>query len=142
MGYTTTFRLSWTPMTWKPKPLCEHEKAPDAKFCAICGQPNKHVALDDLVAAYIHDHDMMSYALGLDGSTYESCKWYEAVEDIGIMSQAIRGVIFHLEGEGEDAGDIWDAFALDGETQRHTAKIVRVTEPVGWILAKKPGDAP
>lgn len=142
MGYSTTFRLSWTPTTWGPTPLCSHVKAPDAKFCATCGKPNVCTSLDSLVGSYIEDHETMQYALKPDGSTSESCKWYDAVDDIGIMSQAIRGVIFHLEGEGEDAGDIWDAFALDGATQRHAAKIVRVTEPVGWILAKKPGDAP
>ena len=45
------------------------------------------------------------------------------------MSHEIPGVLFHLKGEGEEAGDIWDLFALDGKVQKHQAKIVRQNEP-------------
>lgn len=134
MGYSTTYKMKWTAVTWKPQPLCSHPKASDAKFCATCGKPNACLTLDDVVGFYIESHEEMAYALEPDGSTRESCKWYKHLEDLKKMSEEIRGVLFHLEGKGEEAanGDIWDAFALDGQLQKHEAQIVRVTEPKPW----------
>lgn len=126
MGYSTTYKMKWTVVTWKPTPFCSHPKAPDAKFCATCGKPNASLTLDDVVGSYIERHEEMAYALET------GCKWYEHLSDLKKMTEEIRGVLFHLEGEGEEAGDIWDAFALNGQTQKHEARIIRVTKPKPW----------
>ncbi len=110
MGYSTRYELHWT-----ETPAC------------------KGVDVAAVVAQYIEARgDDIGYALEPDGTTSESCKWYEHEADMRIMSRAIQGVVFHLTGEGESAGDIWDLFALDGEVQKHPAKVVRVTEPEPW----------
>lgn len=135
MGYSTSFDLHWKATdAWKAKPLCGHKREPGKKFCADCGKPAIDVALDDVVGDYIEANENMSYALRRDGKGSDSCKWYEHQEDLAAMSKAIPGVLFHLEGEGEESGDIWDAFALDGKVEKHEAQIVRVTEPSRALL--------
>lgn len=133
MGYSTRYSLRWEAVTWKPAPLCNHAKSATAKFCETCGKPATR-SLDDVVAAYIADHEdeEIGFALDRDGSTTDSCKWYDHLDDLAQMSREIPGVLFHLSGEGEEAGDIWDAFALNGATQKHKVKIVRVTAPHAW----------
>ena len=139
MGYSTRYEMTWEAKNWKAKPLCAHPKSAKAKFCETCGKPNTTVALDDVVGSYIEEHEEMHYALEQDGSTNQSCKWYDHAKDLEVMSCEIPGVLFHLKGEGEEAGDIWDLFALDGKVQKHQAKIVRQNEPDpkawGWEIA-------
>ncbi len=143
MGYSTSFELTWeaTP-AWKAAPLCSHEKSDRVKFCAECGKPNATVSLEEVVGDYIEEHEDMSYALGRDGSTNDSCKWYDHQEDLAAMSAEIPHVLFHLKGEGESAGDIWDAFALDGQVQKHAAKVVRVTAAEPWKKSALKGSDP
>ena len=131
MGDSTSYELSWTPLeTWLPAPLCGHARIPGKKFCADCGKPSVDRDLDEQIGEYIESQpEGMGYALEPSGSTSDSCKWYEHMEDLAAMSLAIPHVLFHLKGEGEEAGDIWDAFALDGKTQKHAAKVVRVESP-------------
>lgn len=102
MGYETRYELSWGP--WS-------------------------VETDFVVADHISSDEAMSYALMPDGGTRLKCKWHDHVRDIASLSKKCPGVTFHLTGEGEEAGDIWDAYALDGKVQKHKAKIVRVESP-------------
>lgn len=102
MGYETRYELDWSP--WSSE-------------------------TDSAVAKHIGSSDAMSYALRLDGGTRLRCKWYSHIRDIASLSEKCPGVTFHLSGEGEDAGDVWDAYALDGKTQKHKAKIIRVESP-------------
>jgi len=133
MGYSTTYTLKWeATAAWRAPALCEHVSQPGASFCSTCGRPTGVRALDDVVAAHIAASEEMSYVLEKDGRSSESGKWYEAEEDLKAMSLEIRGVIFHLAGEGEEPGDLWDAFALDGQVEKHKAKIVRATVPAEW----------
>lgn len=138
MGYSTRYKLSWTPTAaWKEPPLCSHAPPRTDKFCKECGRPNQTVKLDEIVGDYIEEREDMSYALTRTGETNDSCKWYEHEEHLAEMSKAIPGVVFHLTGVGEEAGDIWDAFALDGEVQKHPAQIVRVESPKPWKRSAK-----
>lgn len=50
-------------------------------------------------------------------------KWYSWEEDLVKISNRLPGVTIILDGEGEDAGDIWRAWAKDGKTYREKAKI-------------------
>jgi hypothetical protein len=50
-----------------------------------------------------------------------------------ILSRAIANVLFKLSGEGENAGDIWVGYALNGKWQKQKAKIVvEPINPKGW----------
>jgi hypothetical protein len=131
MGYYTRFELSWqsTP-EWKP-PTCGHENHSNAKFCSECGFNLKTAGLDIIVGDAIDALDCN--AIKRDGSSYDSVKWYDHVENMREMSKAIPNVLFHLSGEGEDSGDIWDLYALNGKTQKHQAELVRKQpDPKAW----------
>lgn len=54
----------------------------------------------------------------------ESCKWYDHEKDMRSFSKKHPKTIFKLSGEGEEAGDIWHEYYLNGKMQRTKAKIV------------------
>lgn len=102
LGYTTRYELSWEPYSQE---------------------------VESGVALHIENHSHMTYALLSDGCTRQKCKWYSHMEDLVVLSRKFPGTTFHLSGKGEDAGDIWDVYALDGKIQKHTAKVMRVERP-------------
>lgn len=53
---------------------------------------------------------------GIDGYDPfdESCKWYEHEEHVRDVSREIPDVIIRVDGSGEDAGDVWTLYALNG----------------------------
>lgn len=123
MGYETRHELSWTPQpNRQSQPNCPHTF--DTPFCPLCGKPKGVIAPDKVIGDYIEANENMSYALGRDGSSNDSCKWYDHEEDMRAMSQAIPDVVFKLHGEGEENDDIWDSYYLNGKSQTHKARIV------------------
>jgi hypothetical protein len=124
MGYNTTYSLTWAARPGhKVEPSCRCKGNPThAKFCATCGTPIGFTALNYLVAKYIEDHNVdensdMSYCLEPDGTSSEPCKWYEHVEEMKKMSLAFPNVLFTLAGEGEESGDVWRKYFLNGKVQ-------------------------
>jgi hypothetical protein len=59
-----------------------------------------------------------------DGDTVDSCKWYEHEEEIIEFSKLYPDVLFTLNGEGEESGDIWTKYFLNGKMQYERATIV------------------
>lgn len=57
-----------------------------------------------------------------DGS--DPCKWYTNEKDMQKLSQLFPDVLFTLSGEGEEAGDIWAKYFLDGKMQEAKAEII------------------
>jgi hypothetical protein len=53
----------------------------------------------------------------------EQCKWYESDEDMKKISKKYPLTIFVLEGEGEESGDLWKKYFLNGKMQEAKAKI-------------------
>ena len=45
----------------------------------------------------------------------DECSWYEHVSELKTASAKHRGIVFILDGEGQEAGDIWREFYLNGE---------------------------
>ena len=131
MGYYTRFTLKWSCMPdWKPK-TCGHDNAPKAKFCQECGESLEPKSMDKVIGDYIQGDfgDFMSRS----GESDDRVKWYEHEADMCKMSLEIPGVLFHLMGEGENTGDLWDLYALNGRVQKHKAEIVRKPfDPKGW----------
>jgi len=62
---------------------------------------------------------------GVSLTTSDACKWYDHDEDCAAMSKQFPGVVFKLHGDGEEAGDQWDAYYKDGLCQ-----ICRALPPV------------
>jgi hypothetical protein len=57
------------------------------------------------------------------GTFDEACKWYEWEQDMLKFSALWPGVLFHVHGEGEESGDIWDAYFLNGKRQICKAEV-------------------
>lgn len=54
---------------------------------------------------------------------YDECKWYEHDKHMREVSKNNPGTIFILEGEGEESGDIWKKYYLNGKCQEARAII-------------------
>jgi|LakMenEpi03Aug12_release.lakeMendotaPanAssembly.Ray.scaffolds.fasta_scaffold51249_3 hypothetical protein len=54
----------------------------------------------------------------------ESIKWYEHETDMRSYSLEHPNTLFKLSGEGEESGDIWAEYYLNGKMQRVIAIIV------------------
>jgi hypothetical protein len=134
MGYNTSYSLSWTKQpNYVEQPNCDHDIELPAKFCPECGKPGGFVELNKIVADHIKGSEEMSYALCPDGSTSENSKWYDWERDMRAMSSEIENVLFKLHGEGEESSDIWDAYFLNGKSQRHEAVItIAPFDPDKW----------
>lgn len=50
-----------------------------------------------------------------EGAAYYSVKWYDWQDHIKKVSLKFPGYIIILEGEGEEQGDVWKAYAKDGK---------------------------
>lgn len=64
---------------------------------------------------------MIDYELRLYSD--DECKWYDHEEDMILLSQEFPNVLFKLHGEGEENGDIWDKYFMDGKMQYCPAKV-------------------
>lgn len=49
---------------------------------------------------------------------------YTYANDMEDFSKLFPGVVFHLHGEGEGQGDLWNEYYLDGKSQRCEAEII------------------
>lgn len=54
----------------------------------------------------------------------ESCKWYDWQKDMESLSADWPNVLFILEGDGENTGDLWKAWFRNGKSHKLEAKIV------------------
>lgn len=69
-------------------------------------------------------HNYAKHALTSDGDTYESCKWYDHEDELRTFSKKYPNWLFTLDGKGEEAGDLWKKYFLNGKVQLAKAKIV------------------
>ncbi len=53
----------------------------------------------------------------------ESCKWYDHEKDMRAYSKKHPNTVFKLSGEGEETGDLWHEYYLNGKMQRANAII-------------------
>lgn len=124
MGYQTRHELKWSSRKpFQPIPTCEDEVPAGAKFCPECGE-RVFVTLDDAVGNYIEKNDDLNYPLSASGRPEEPCTWYEHEKDMRAMSEKFADVLFTLRGEGEEGGDIWVKYFLNGKMQVAQAKFV------------------
>lgn len=78
----------------------------------------------DLISQFVEENEYAAYALESNGSTNESCKWYEHEEDCKAFSLKYPETLFELTGEGEESGDIWVKYFKGGKMQVCKAQIV------------------
>lgn len=117
MGYDTSYKLSWKPLPeWR---ACTHHQIPGKKYCPECGRNQKSPDAEIWLVLDKPGYEEM-YGAADGGNT---CKWYECEEEMRIVSAQFPGVLFELTGNGEEPGDIWIAYFLDGKMQKERARI-------------------
>jgi len=77
-----------------------------------------------LTVEILRELNLIDYVLEEDLSCSDSAKWYEHEEDMRKISEQIKDVLFLLEGEGEESGDVWKEYYLNGKMQRCQAELV------------------
>jgi hypothetical protein len=128
MGYYTSYTLEWekSPQQQTPEWIDLVSKVGEEQ--AQLWLDNGVLAITrygsaDPISEWIQGHDDASYALNADGTTQESSKWYEHEDDLRELSARHPDTLLTLSGEGEEAGDIWVKYFLNGEMQECKAKI-------------------
>jgi len=127
MGYYTHYTLTWKDTDEKTKhERCDHKKPAGAMFCPTCGKPNVEMSLIEVLLSSDLITAEMKYALGdeLDGEGGEASKWHDHQLDMLALSNKFRSILFTLHGEGDETGDLWNEYYLNGKTQTAKARIV------------------
>lgn len=125
MGYRSTVKIDW--FNANGKPITDAQEKKIAKL------------FDDSDRAGSLSYDYEYVGLG-EAESRDELKFYpEYRMEIAKALAKIKGVIFHFEIDGEDAGDLWDCFFLDGKIQVRYAEVVRFDKPddtAGWETPK------
>lgn len=129
MGYYTRYELEWKPLKEiEPLANCDHKVPKGAKFCPECGVAVGAVGISERISRAIREAKEQNsenfYALEEDGSGSDACKWYEHESDMIDFSRKFPDVLFTLKGIGEESGDIWTKYFVNGKVQVAKAKII------------------
>ena len=72
---------------------------------------------NDLIQELREFSEEAAYAIDENGCTENSTKWYRHENDLRLFSSKHPKVIFKIIGEGEEAGDLWHEYYMDGKMQ-------------------------
>ena len=64
-----------------------------------------------------------AYGINIIGEAEDAVKWYDHDKSMKAMSLAFPGVLFKLEGIGEEQGDHWIKHFQDGKSSKMTPTI-------------------
>jgi hypothetical protein len=90
----------------------------------VIGRESDPVELNRWYEDLNDDKTFGDYELPLNSDEWDSMKWYCWEADVKVLSKEYPNVLFVLSGEGEDSGDIWRAYFMNGEVQEVQARIV------------------
>ena len=79
---------------------------------------------NDLIEKFRDISEEATYAIGSNGDSEESCKWYRHQDELKGFSLLHPQALFKLSGEGEESGDIWREYYQNGKMQLCKAQIV------------------
>jgi hypothetical protein len=105
MGYYTTFRLSIELVDGKQ--LTKQESDTFKAELLVKYEASEHYDQDGYLAYMLEKYP-------------DSSKWYDHEDDMREFSKLYPNVVFRLEGEGEEAGDVWCKFFQNGKMQDAT----------------------
>lgn len=123
MGYYTYHTLDISATAESFLMQCEHINPPEAHFCMTCGKEIQPCDPEDAIWDYINAHEEMIYAFGKNGDGGDNSKWYDLEKDMRELSKLFPNYLFTVHGEGEEAGDLWNKYFLDGKCQTAQAAI-------------------
>lgn len=86
---------------------------------------------------YVSDIDHAEGVRMASGYTYlfdgERVKWYDHEEHMARYSKRYPNVVFVLDGEGEESGDIWRKWFKGGQIQRWKLEVsMPASPPEDW----------
>lgn len=82
------------------------------------------------LAAWIKSDDEAKYSLDSDGScSGNDSRWYEHDVSMCALSAKYPTTIFKLHGNGEENGDLWDKYYVDGKMQNEVRLKVELPVP-------------
>lgn len=82
-----------------------------------------HNKPDEVVRGFVSINENASYCLNSLGDSEEAGKWYDHETDLLSLSRAHPDLLFTLEGEGEQSGDLWKKYFHAGKMQIERATI-------------------
>lgn len=125
MGYYTNYSLSIKGKLENTKRVAELEKA-KAEAEGLTGKL-KEVAIAAIDKELNNEKNINIKAVVAAKAGYNpfegETKWYEHEEHMKAISKQYPDVIFQLNGEGEESGDIWVKYFVNGKMQVAEAKI-------------------
>ncbi len=125
MGYYTTFSISVKGKLENTKRVAELEKA-KAEAEGLTGKL-KELAIAAIDKELNNEKNINVKALVTAKAGYnpldQETKWYEHEEHMKAISKEYPDVIFQLNGEGEESGDVWIKYFVNGKMQKAAAKI-------------------
>ena len=98
MGYYTSYSLRFYP-----------ERKND-----LIGKDKRDAILRELRKMNVFGDEECTYAYG---------KWYDHDEDMCLISSKFPGIVFELNGHGDDSDDIWVSYYFNGGGQFAPAQI-------------------
>ena len=131
MGYSTQYSLEVTPLAIVTKPPKTIEQLmscisqsqqidkdallEDLQQIAI--QADKVVDYTEIIAELRATNENAEYALDDNGDTNDSCKWYDNEPEMKAFSKKHPNWLFTLKGVGEEGGDLWYKYFVNGKCQ-------------------------
>lgn len=88
------------------------------------GKKKVEVTPNMIIEEFVKTYEYAGYALNKKGETSEPCSWYDYDTELAQFSKKYPGWLFILSGKGEEAGDLWKNYYVDGKVQKAVAKIV------------------
>ena len=76
-----------------------------------------HTDSANLIHQLREQNENAAYAFDEHGDAEESTKWYDHDADLIEFSKGKMDALFVLEGTGEEAGDLWKTYYLNGQKQ-------------------------
>lgn len=85
--------------------------------------PKTRLEAHETIATLRGECKEAAYALSSNGDSQDSTKWYDHEKHMKEFSAKHPKVLYILQGEGEESGDIWKKYFLNGKMQLASAKI-------------------
>ena len=106
MGYSTVYTLEYKPAGR-----------------GILSKDHEKELLAAATVCVMHDEDYWPLEETLKHKSGYRCKWYEHQKHMKHFSKQFPTTLFTLSGEGEEPGDLWKKYFLNGKIQVANAKI-------------------
>jgi len=125
MGYYTNYKISVKGKLENKQRVAELEKAKKEAEALTGKLKELALAAVDKELNSEKNIDIQKVVSGKIGYNPfgDQTKWYEHENDMKAISKEYPDVILKLEGEGEESGDIWVKYFVNGKMQTAAAKI-------------------